>query len=96
MEDMGVGDKIKADKYARMVLRYISDKGEEGAYLNELAKKLVGISRVTILSRLVSLDDTGVLVSQMERMEYGEEKVQKWTRKYRVSDKYKSLVESLV
>ncbi len=84
--------EIKKDKIAIEILSFVKSKGASGAHLNELARELKVGSRVTILDRLTKLEDAGVLVSNMELSRYGEEKVQKWMRKYRLSKSYEGAI----
>ena len=86
---MGGGDTpgaLVSEKVCARILEYIRKNNISGAHLNELARSLQAeASRVTILDRLIRLEENGVLESRMERSEYGEDRVQKWTRKYRIT-----------
>lgn len=84
---------MKEDKISIAILKFISNKQGNGSHLNELSRELPTGSRVTILDRLTKLEDSNILNSQMEFSQYGEKKVQKWTRKYRISPEYKELLK---
>ncbi len=79
---------VREDSVASEIFRYIKKMGPEGAHLNELARELTNGSRVTILNRLNRMETLGILKSDMERSISGEERVQKWMRKYRFTPKY--------
>lgn len=89
-------DEIRGDKVSLAVIKFITSKDDRGAHLNEIARELNTGSRVTILDRLNNLEDKGVLESRMELTKYGEEHVQKWTRKYRISNKYKEPLKHIL
>jgi len=79
---------VRKDSVSSEIFRYIKDRGPAGAHLNELARELASGSRVTILNRLNKMESVGILKSDMERSVSGEERVQKWMRKYRLTAPY--------
>lgn len=89
MASTNIPEEFKKDRFSLEILKFIEVKGDAGSHLNELARELTIGSRVTILDRLTNLEDAGILESQMEFSKYGEEHVQKWTRKYRIAKQYR-------
>lgn len=91
MVPSNIPEKFQKDRFSIEILNFIKSRGNTGSHLNELTRELSIGSRVTILDRLTNLEDAGVLESQMEFSKYGEEHVQKWVRKYRISKRYEHI-----
>ena len=83
------------DTVSNAILKFIKEKGDAGSHLNEISRhfsKSVA-SRVTVLDRLLRMQEAGILNSNMElSATYGEHNVQKWTRKYRINAAYLSSI----
>jgi hypothetical protein len=77
---------LKKDEYCKQILDYIRKHNKKGAHMSEIYNSLNPkcINRCTVLDRLYRMEDKKIIESRLERSEYGEKQVQKYTRMYRL------------
>lgn len=78
---------LEMDSPTREILKFLIK--ENVAYFNQLSRELskAGVaSRKTIFGKLLSLEESGILVSKMKRLPYGETDIQRWVKEYHISE----------
>jgi len=91
--------KAISDGKSALVLRYLWKK-TEGVHFNELCRKLEGkVSRNTLFERLAWMEDTGIVESEMRRLDLAEfdsaVRVRRWIKHYGLPTRTRAAVESL-
>jgi hypothetical protein len=84
------------DSVARKVVSYLLEK--EKAYFNQMSKDFTTsdvATRNTLFGRLLRMEKAGIVQADLVRIDYGEEKIQKWVKEYKLPEQSMKWAKSL-
>lgn len=61
-----------------------------GSYFNELCKFMknkYNMSARNVYSSIITLEDSGIIKSSLERLQYNKTNIKRWVKKYRIVNK---------
>jgi len=85
-----------SDDVAKSVIGYLLENAK--GYFNKMSKDFStsGVtSRNTLFGRLLRMEKVGIIRSDLVRISYGEEKIQKWVKEYRISEQANAWAKSI-
>lgn len=89
--------KIIGDPIGREVLRYLNKN--DGGFFNELSRVLTENekgSRRSIYGRLMEMEELGIIIPSMEKMQYGETNIKRWVKRYRIANEHKAWISKVL